>query len=209
MKTANPSEAYQTFLSSMQISYADWREGESYDLEALENISASERGAAVKLLAERLKTSPNWREIEALAAIGTPAAKEAMRDALKCGDAETRLRAAEELIEMGETADLDGVIIDALRKTDLSSGLSQAIDMAEQNPSPAIQEALLDLSLNGNEDQRVQCAALALYLGGKADEAFDWNHRPFFLRFGEPDRAVVVEAYRELCQRLRVAPKLK
>jgi hypothetical protein len=105
--------------------------------------------------------------------------------------------------------DLESVIIEALRGTDLSNGLSQAIDAAEEHPSPRIQETLLDLALNGNEDQRIQCAALALYLGGKADEAFDWNHRPFFLRFGEEDRKTQIEAYQELCQRLGVTPKAK
>ena len=45
-------------------------------------------------------------------------------------------------------------------------------------------------------------AALALYLGGKAEEAFDWNHRPFFLRFVDENRSVQIDAYKELCARL-------
>jgi hypothetical protein len=80
--------------------------------------------------------------------------------------------------------------------------------MAEAHPTPRIQETLLDLALNGDEEHRIHCAALALYLGGKSDEAFDWNHRPFFLRFGDSDRRVQIEAYKELCERLGVAPKI-
>jgi hypothetical protein len=208
-KTPNISSAYKKFLSSMQISHSDWHDGVGYDVEALENITKAERAAAVEMLAERLATNPNWREVEALGVIDTPAARAAIRRAFEHADSETRIRAAEVLVDLGETVDLEAVIIEALRASDLSSGLSQAIDLAEENPSPRIQETLLDLALNGNEDQRIQCAALALYLGGKAEEAFDWNHRPFFLRFGAEDRKTQIEAYKELCQRLGVAPKVK
>jgi hypothetical protein len=209
MTTQKPSSAYQTFLSSMEISYVQWHDGEGYDLEALGNSTKAEQTAAVVLLAERLSSTPNWRDIEALGVINTPLARARIRLALMQADPETRLRAAKELDDLGETVDLESVIIEALRGADLSNGLSQAIDAAEQHPSPRIQETLLDLALNGNEDQRIQCAALALHLGGKADEAFDWNHRPFFLRFGEENRKTQIEAYQELCQRLGVTPKAK
>jgi HEAT repeat protein len=193
----------------MEISYVQWHDGEGYDLEALGNSTKAEQTAAVVLLGERLSSTPNWLDIEALGVINTPLARARIRLALMQADFETRLRAAKELDDLGETVDLESVIIEALRGTDLSNGLSQAIDAAEEHPSPRIQETLLDLALNGNEDQRIQCAALALYLGGKADEAFDWNHRPFFLRFGEEDRKTQIEAYQELCQRLGVTPKAK
>jgi HEAT repeat protein len=193
----------------MEISYVQWHDGEGYDLEALGNSTKAEQTAAVVLLGERLSSTPNWRDIEALGVINTPLARARIRLALMQADFETRLRAAKELDDLGETVDLESVIIEALRGTDLSNGLSQAIDAAEEHPSPRIQETLLVLALNGNEDQRIQCAALALYLGGKADEAFDWNHRPFFLRFGEEDRKTQIEAYQELCQRLGVTPKAK
>ena len=204
----HPSPDYLKFVSSMEISYDDWHDGVGYDLDSLGKISGPEQAAAVKLLAEHLDTAPDWRDIEALAAIATPDARKAIRETLDTCDIEVRMRAAEELLELGEPADLEGIIIEALRTTDLGSGLSQAIDLAEEHPSPRIQETLLDLSLKGNEDQRIQCAALALYLGGKADEAFDWNHRPFFLRFGDEHRAIQIEAYLELCSRLGVTPKL-
>lgn len=202
------SPAYTSFVSSMNVTVDKWREGIGFDLAALGNVSSSERDLLVKTLAERLEASGDWREIEALGTIGTPEAKEEIRRAIAHGSAETRLYAAEQLAKMGEPADLENAIIGALRETRLFGGLSRALDMAEEHPGPRIQETLLDLALNGVEEQRIHCAALALYLGGKAEEAFDWNHRPFFLRFGDDDRNVQIEAYKELCSRLGVTPKV-
>jgi hypothetical protein len=206
-KTKQHSQAYKTFISSMEITVDDWRDGNGYDLDALDEVSQTERDELVKVLSETLQRQPDWRQAEALGAIGTAAAIAALQSALKGAHPELRLHVAEQLHELGEPVDLDGAIVAALRTTNLSNGLSYAIDMAEEYPSPRIQETLLDLALRGDEDQRVHCAALALYLGGKAEEAFDWNHRPFFLRFGDEDRKVRMEAYKELCKRLGVAPQ--
>jgi len=185
-----------------------WRDGIGFDLAALKNVTDAERELLVQMLVEKLETEGDWREIEALAAIGTPRALEAIRKAAEQGSHETRLHAVRQLEELGEDANLEGTIIEGLRHTGLFGGLSQALDMTEDHPSPRIREALLDLALNGNEEQRIHCAALALYLGGKAEEAFDWNHRPFFLQFGDEDRGVQIEAYRELCRRLGITPSV-
>jgi len=193
----------------MQITADQGRDGIGFDLDALEQVSEAERDSLTRTLTERLDEYGDWREMDALMMIGTAAAKDAVRRALKNPNLETQLHAAKKLAEAGDPVDLEGIIIVTLRNTDLSSGLSQAIDLAEQHPSPRLQEALLDLALNGSKEQRIHCAALALYHGGKAAAAFDWNHRPFFLRFGDDDRQVQIEAYKELCLRLGVQPKLQ
>jgi len=203
------SKAYEQFIASMTLTMEDWREGNGYDLDALDEFPKREHSDLIKVLQERIARLADWRDAEALATMGTTAAIDALRAAMSAGDAEFRLHVAEQLAELEQPVDLEGAIIDALRTTDLTSGLSYAIDTAEEHPSPRLQETLLDLALNGNEDQRVHCAALALYHGGKAEEAFDWDHRPFFLKFGEEDRKTQIEAYKELCQRLGVAPKVK
>lgn len=198
------SEAYKTFLASMNIGVDEWRDGIGFNLEALQNVTESERDELVETLSGRLISNPDWREVEALAAIGTPPAKSAIRNVLEHADAATQLYAAEKLAELGEAANLEEAIIKALRTTTAMEGLAKVLDMAEQYPSPRIQETLLGMALNGDHYQRVYCAAPALYLGGKAKEAFDWDHRAFFLKFGEDDRAVQLEAYNELCRRLGV-----
>jgi hypothetical protein len=200
------SQAYTSFVASMTMTLEKWRDGIGFDLAALKNVTEAERASLAKMLEERLETDGDWREIEALGEIGTTEAKDAIRRAIDHGSPETRLYAAEQLAKMDETQHLEAAIIEALRNTRLFGGLSAALDMAEENPSPRIQETLLDLALKGDEEQRIHCAALALYLGGKAEEAFDWNHRPFFLQFGDKDRNVRIEAYKELCSRLGVTP---
>src|SRR5882724_7964023 len=175
MDTQKPGPAYQLFLSSMDLTYSDWHDGIGYRLEALKDITDSEKSKAIAMLAGRLATNPGWREIEALGAIDTPGAREAIRQALQNANFEVRMRAAETLVEKGEQADLESAIVEALRLGSSSNGFSQAVDMAERHPTPRIRETLLDLALNGNPDQRIHCAALALYLGGEAEEAFDWN----------------------------------
>src|SRR5262245_37275492 len=139
------SKPYQTFIASMKITLDDWREGNGYDLGALAEVAGPERDELVKVLRERLKSAPDWRQAEALGALGTRAAVDALQTAMKTADPELRIHVAEQLTELGEAADLEGAIIDALRTTNLSTGLSYAIDTAEEHPSPRIQEALLDL----------------------------------------------------------------
>jgi hypothetical protein len=207
MPNPERSAAYQRFLKSLNIGLEEWREGIGYDLEALAEITPEERTAAVDLLRERLATRGDWRDVEALAAIGTPEAREVIRAARNHPNHQVQLRAAECLEAAGEDGQIEDHIIAALRGSELYYGLSQAIDLAEEHPTPRVQQTLRHVALNGRTPEaRVNCAGLALYLGGQADEAFDWNHRPFFLRFGDEDRAVRLEAYRELCKRIGVQP---
>ena len=93
-KDTNYSPAYQTFLASMKIGLNEWREGIGYDLAALEKVSDFERDELVQMLGERLKRTPNWREVEALGAIGAPAARAILLTFVNRVDRETRLQSA-------------------------------------------------------------------------------------------------------------------
>ena len=64
-----PSEAFSGFMSSIELDYDSWHDGEGFDLEALANIDNSERGDVVWELAQREAT---WREIEARMAPRAP-----------------------------------------------------------------------------------------------------------------------------------------
>jgi hypothetical protein len=193
------SDAYTRFLSSMQVDYEKWHDGVGYDLDALAQIHGDEQRRIELLLTERMESAPDWRDIEALKAIGTPTAMQAIRKALKSHAPEVRLHAAEQLEEAGEDVDLEQHIIDGLHEDMTTGAASKALDLAAEHPTPRVRKALLDVALDSKDSTvRVNAAALAMYLAGKAKEPFDWDHRPFFLRFGEEDRAARLAAWKEL-----------
>jgi hypothetical protein len=200
-----PSVAYQKFLNSMKIGFDEWHDGIGYDLDALKKIAESEREPMTRMLVRHLADPEGgWRDIEALAVLASPEAKRAIRSALSSTDPETRLYAAEALHELGEPVELDKVIAKVLRTGALSNGLTLALQLAEEHPTPLVRKTLLKCALDGEPETRVHAAALSLYLARKAKEAFDWDHRPFFLRFADEHRKERLIAYRELCERMGI-----
>jgi hypothetical protein len=45
------------------------------------------------------------------------------------------------------------------------------------------------------------------FLHGKSKEQFDWDHRPFFLRFNTTDRNEREAVFREMCETIGVDPQ--
>src|SRR5262245_50986765 len=64
-----PSEAYKRFKASMIIDYGKWRDGEPYDIAALADVTPEERDLLTDEIIER--GSLDWRDVEALRALGT------------------------------------------------------------------------------------------------------------------------------------------
>jgi hypothetical protein len=200
---ARPTEAYKTFTASTNIGYEQWHDGIGYDLAALTKSTEQERAHVAARLIRRLESGEgDWRDIEALAALDVPETREALERALPRAKPEMRLHIASALVAMGASVEIDRIIADILRRGTYEDGLSQALDFAARHATPFLREVLLDCARNGKPDVRVHAAALSLYLAGKADEAFDWNHRPFFLQFGEEDEQIRERAYVELCRRI-------
>jgi HEAT repeat protein len=190
----------------MRLNFDRWHDGEGYDLEALSELSPAEVTHVARLLIRRLATSEaDWRDIEALAAIGSPAAETALSKLLTHPCAELRLRAARYFAGQGQPAAMEKEIVELLRDPNAEVSASLLMREAEEFPSDAVKQALLDCSVDGRSDLRVHAAALALYLYGGAAEPFDWAHRPLFLRFGEDDREERLQALGEL--RSRMAPR--
>ena len=73
----------------------------------------------------------------------------------------------------------------AIAAAEPMNGLDRAIRMAQECNSPAIRRAVLESARSGDPTVRVNMAALLYYLCGKTDSEFDWDLRPYFLRFGE------------------------
>lgn len=200
------SPSYSRFISSLELDYDKWHDGEGYDLEALAGIDTSERGDVVHLLASRTAT---WREIEALEQIDIPPAFMAIRRALRDSDSiVTRVAAAEALDRLGKLeAPLDEIIArEILAFNADEDGCPRVLLAAEQHATDRVKDALLDASRK-KTGCAMHCAALLCYLVGVAKEPFDWDLRPLFLRLGadEPD-ADRERAYAELCALVKMKP---
>lgn len=199
---ATPSSALTRFMASMELDYEKWREGTSYDLDAIDSATPEERASIEATLVAH--ATRGWREIEALARLGTERAREAMREALRRGDAEVRaavLRYAPELVDEDTRT---GSLVRGLREATFFRGLSEMLDQAATFHPPAVIDTLFAEVLNGDGEKAVHLAALLFHIHGLTDQPFDWSHRPFFLRFNTDDRAERNAAFGELCQRVSV-----
>ena len=187
-----PGPEYQRFVESMEIGFAEWHDGIGYACEALAGLPPEERAAVEALLVARLTASGSWRDVEALEALGTPGAKEALWGAARHGCPEVKNRALEVLLraEPQAYAELEEEVVRAVRKG--------ALDLAQSHPTPRVRRALLDCTRLADPVTRVNAAAMLLYICGKADEPFDWNQRPFFLRFSTEDKGELRAAWKEL-----------
>lgn len=198
----SPGSPLARFLASMAIDYDKWREGIGYDLEALRAASPAERATIEGVLINHWPRG--WRDVEALAQLSSDAARAALRDGLRDDDAEVRaavVRHAPQLVSGEERlASLLRGIAQATSFHGLDAVLSEA---ADYHPAPVV-DALFRAALHRSGDVAVHFAALLFFLHGLTDEPFDWDHRPFFLRFHTEDRAERESAFRELCASVKV-----
>jgi hypothetical protein len=190
------------FERSMEMNYEKWHDGIGYDLESLRSATEAERRQIETVLLAH--GAHDWQDVEALAALDTPAANEALRAALGHPNPEIRLavlRYAPRLVPEGErTASL----VRALRTAEFMGGLSQALDEAAGFHPKEVVEALLRGVLHRQGEVAVHFAALLMFISGKAASPFDWDRRPFFLRFGAADRTAREAAFRDLCVEIGV-----
>jgi len=194
-----PTDAFSRFMSSLDLDYDRWHDGDGFDLESLAAIDENERGDVVWELARR---EPTWREIAALEQIDIPPAFMAIKRALRDSESiDTRLAAAAALDGLGKLDEpIDAVLAREIRALGaVDDGCTRALLMAEDHPTDLVKQALLAAS-QARTACAMHCAAVLCYLTGAAQEPFDWDLRPLFLRLGpdepEPDRAA---AFAELC----------
>jgi hypothetical protein len=189
------SDAYARFMKSMDIGLEQWREGIGYDLDALAQTTAAERTMIERRLICHLADPGDWRDVEALVALGTPAAMEAVGKARRHQDHRICEHALRHFLAQGPA--------DSALEDDVARAVRLgAIDLAEQCPAAPVKHALLDMALSAEATLRVNAAAMLFYICGQASEPFDWNQRPFFLRFAEDNPEEIKRAWNELRQRI-------
>lgn len=203
--TQDLGEDARKFLQSMVITYDKWHDGEGYDLETLRKLTGRDRDAVETILIEH---SPrDWRDVEALAQIKSDRARGVVEQSLRSHDQVIRSTAMTYAGEKLDPAERERLLIRSLETSTIYGGLTHAIDEADEFHPPAVMDTLFRCTLDREGDIACHYAALLYYLHGKAKSQFDWDHRPFFLRFNTTDRAARKAAFLELCEKLGVDAK--
>jgi hypothetical protein len=181
--------AKQRFQDSMVIDYAKWREGEGYDLDSMREMSQVELRLLEAQLVEKLKRDGDWRDVAALAAIDSDSARAAVISARKHQITNVRNYA----VRLGPVSETD--VIRALETAKAMDGLDAALRLTEQCNTPAVRQAVLGMARSGDSTVRVHMVAMLYFLMGKAEVAFDWEQRPYFLSFGVEDNQELRKAW--------------
>jgi hypothetical protein len=184
------------------ISYEKWHDGDGYDIEALREATAQERDAIEALLLRR--GIQNWRDVEALAALGTPRAEEVLKTVLESRDPQIHLAVVRYAPKLVPGAKRIASLVKALETATLFGGLSQALDEAAEFHPREVVDALLRGALHRDGETAVLFAATLMFVHGKAKEPFDWEQRPFFLRFNTGNHEERKTVFLELCQKIEV-----
>jgi hypothetical protein len=193
--------ALDEFFESAPPAWKEWADGATYDFAAIGRLTASEREAAVDFLASRDAT---WREVDAFAAIGTPAARVEIEKALTHHlSIDTRLAAAEVMHRLDASFDIDAFLARQIRALyQPRSGLERAMRLAASHDSPAARQALLWESYNSTECAPV-CARLLLQLAGAVGETQDDGMAQMLDKLGLHNSYIDRSAaFQELCRRV-------
>ena len=162
--------------------------------------SVTERNEIETLLLSR--ATGDWRDVEALAALATERAREALRQAYAEGSIAIRNAVALYAPALVSEAEKTAHLLTALRTARVYDGLTQALDLVARFHPPEIVRELLRGALEREGEVAGHLAAMLLFIHGQAETPFDWNQRPFLLRFNTEDRAERAAVYRELCDKI-------
>lgn len=200
------TSAVARFKASMEITHEKWHDGIGYDLAVLKEATPEELERIETLLIAR--RFHDWRDIEALAALDSTRAQEALKGALALGDAKIRLAVCAHAPELVTERQRIDSLVQALEQSEIGTGLSEALDEVAEFHPPEIVRTLLRGLMARDGSIAVHFAALLYYIHGKAPEPFDLEQRPFFLRFNTANRVEREQVVRELCTALGVDPRL-
>jgi len=198
-----PSEAYQLFMDSMVMDFDKWHDGTGYDLQALEKLGVEERASIEKLLIGNLKQVGDWRDVNALVALGSDSAHKAVNKARFHNNTKVRDYALKIILDTHNSKDTTKKDIAELEDQVIQAVKNGNFEIAEYMSTRRVKKALLDSILGFKSEVRVSAVAFLLYLCGQAAEPFDWSQRSFFLLFSdsEKDPKIRQQAWQHLRKR--------
>ena len=190
------------FIDSMNIDYEKWRDGISYDLEALAEANKEEREQIERILVN--KDSTDWRDIEALAILDTPKARSTILRALVGDKNEVNMAVLRFAPELVSNQVKTRVLVKALKSASFFDGFSITLNIvSEYHPEEVIHELFHGLIYREGEIA-VHFAAMLFYIFGKAETIFDEEYRNFFLKFNTSILSERKLVFKELCEKINV-----
>ena len=195
-----PDPSTARFASALTMTYDRWHDGESYDLETVKSASPEERLAMATMILDRGITE--WQDVEALGAVGTPGALEALRQALKNRDLRIRVAVLTYVPQLVSESEKTQVLLEAIAHGEIHGGLTQALLIIEDFHPPEIEKALREAVLNRRGEVAFHFAEMLMVIHGKATPHWDEMARPFLLRFNTDDGAERRRAFAELREKI-------
>lgn len=187
---------YGKFIASMNIDYERWKDGIGYDMDALVAMSPVERQSAEA----RVTPPKDWRDIEALAVIDSPNAREVLRSVLENGAEELSMSVLRYAPELATDEMRTRAMIRVMPTVAPFNGLTALLDEVDEFHPPAIEDALFAALLSGSAESAYHFAATLATLRGVIESRYDWSMRPLFLRFSTSDREERRAALLALCE---------
>lgn len=197
------SGAVERFLSSMVMDFDMWHDGTGYDLSAIDEMTPEEGEWVVGHLQQ--KGVSDWRDLEALDRIGTPAAFALILLARRGSEASVRL-AAQRYGPAADTSALEDEIVAGLASNN-SSLASKALDQAAELGTLKVKAALFRAVRTAGTPTGYSAAATLFYLYGKMDSPHGFENRSLFLKFSEEPSPERDAAFAEFCAKLGVDPE--
>ncbi|HSV13415.1 MAG TPA: hypothetical protein VLI90_04105 [Tepidisphaeraceae bacterium] len=185
MASAEPTHtpAYTRFMAKMNEHIMQWPDGQTYDVSAIAEMNDVERTEIVQLLGHRGTMS--WREVQVLSAIDTPEARAAVDAASNDHlSPTTRLTAGAAMHAAGRLPEFELFLAKQIRSlSKKSDGMDRALELARQQPTETIKQALLWASWNQTECAP-PCAATLCVLSGRASGPDDPALAPMLQKLG-------------------------
>lgn len=205
VQPTKPESPVDRFRRSMVMDYEKWHDGIGYDLKLLKTATSEELVEIENLLVAR--GVDDWRDVEALATLDSPRARVALRAASKSSKQEVRIAVSSYAAQLLSPDERTQTLVAALQVAEIYGGLSSTLLEVECFHPPPVVAALLRGVLARGGDIATHYAAMLMFLHRQATSAFDWDQRPFFLKFNTDDRSVREAMFRELCTKIGVQPE--
>ena len=171
------TEGWTRFVNSLETTYDSRRDGEGYDLDALQAMSEIERGAIRELIKTRLSNpSPDWRDMEAAKALDQTAA---IQQLTSDEDPVVRVQASELLGDDGAVA---RELTRTIRESQDRTAVSRALDRVPDHPTAEVKAALIE-RVQALDSHFINAAMVLLEAFGNVADT--WAERPFLFRVQE------------------------